>query len=150
MKNIENFYLLYNIGLANASIIKTGTNPYRFVPVFQLQVQNSVFNFLGAPLVPELCSDVAAGTTCNIHLALVGITTLGTGPDQLSVFFFDPDLTVKAAALAIITLGIQLSINNIVINKLHQFQHSISGSAISAPLIFWKSVRDLKVCKYPR
>ena len=113
-------------------------------------MQHSVLDFLGATLVPELCSDVSAGTACNIHLALVSIAALGTGPDQLSVFFFNPDLTVKAAALAIITLGIQLSVNNIVINKLHQFQHSISGSAISAPLIFWKSVRDLKVCKYPR
>ena len=76
-----------------------------------LQVQNSVFNFLGTTLVPILGADVAAGTAGHIHLVLVLVAALGAGPDQLAVIFPNLDLTVIAAALAVVGLGVQLCLS---------------------------------------
>ena len=40
----------------------------------ELQVQYSVFDFLGAALVPELGADVAAGSSGYAHLVLVTVS----------------------------------------------------------------------------
>ena len=88
-----------------------------------LQVQDPVANLLGAALVPELGADVAAGTAGHIHLALVGVAALGALPDQLAVFLGDLDLTVPAADLTVVALGVQLGVDDVVVDELHYFQN---------------------------
>ena len=92
-------------------------------PPANLQVQDPVTNFLGAALVPELGADVAAGTAGHIHLALVGVAALGASPDQLAVFLHDLDLAVPAADLAVVALGVQLGVDDVVVDELHHFQN---------------------------
>ena len=70
-----------------------------------LQMQNSVLDFLGATLIPILCTDVATGTTGNIHFALIGVATLGADPDQFAVIFLNLNFAVVATLLAKIGLG---------------------------------------------
>ena len=83
----------------------------------------SFLDLLGSALVPILRADVAAGSSCNIHLGLITVAALRTLPDQLAVILGDADLTVKAADLAVVRLGVKLGIHNVVVNKLHNLQH---------------------------
>ena len=89
-------------------------------------MQDSVLDFLGSALVPVLGTDVAAGTAGNIHLALVVIATLGTYPFQLTIPVLDLDLTIETADLAVVGLGVQLRIDDVVVNELHQLQNCIN------------------------
>ena len=83
-------------------------------------MQNSFFNFLGSALIPELSADIAAGTAGNVHLALIGVAAGGALPDQLAALvLFDHDLTVVAAALAVVALGVELCIHDMIVDKLH-------------------------------
>ena len=67
----------------------------------------TLFDFLGTPLVPELCSDVTAGTSGNIHFVLIPIPTVRAFPEQFFVIVLDnPDFTVLAAYLTIIAFGV--------------------------------------------
>ena len=86
-------------------------------------MQDPVTNLLGTALVPELGADVAAGTAGHIHLALVGVAALRASPDQLAAFLHDLNFTVPAADLAVVTLGVQLGVDDIVIDELHHFQN---------------------------
>ena len=88
-------------------------------------MQDSVLDLLGSALIPILGTDVAAGTAGNIHLALVGIAALGADPNQLAVILLDTDFAVIAAALAVVRLGVQLRIHDVVIDILHQLQNRI-------------------------
>ena len=81
------------------------------------------FDFLSSALIPVLSTDVAAGTAGHIHLALVGVAALGADPDQLAVHILDLDLTVIAAALAVVGLGVQLCVHDVVVDELHHLQH---------------------------
>ena len=88
-----------------------------------LQMQHAVADFLRPSLVPELGSDIAAGTACNRHLVLVTVAAVRALPDQLTCLILDDfDLTVIAAALAVIALGIQLCIHDVLIDELHDRQ----------------------------
>lgn len=70
-------------------------------------MQNPLPNFLRASLIPELRTDIPAGTPCHIHLILVGIAAVRTLPDKLPVrIFHDLNLPVIIADLAVIALGI--------------------------------------------
>ena len=86
-------------------------------------MQHSFFNLLRSALIPELRTDIAAGTACNIHFVLVLIAAVGANPNEFAVFFGNLDFTVIAADLAIVALGVELGIHNIVINELDDFQH---------------------------
>ena len=97
----------------------------RSVNRYQLQMQNSVFNFLGSSLIPILGADVAASTTGNIHLALVGVAALGADPNQLAVVLTNLNFAVVATLLAEIGLGIQLRVHDVFVNELHQLQHRV-------------------------
>ena len=44
-------------------------------------MQHSVHDLLGSTLVPVLGADVAAGSASYIHLALVGVATIGADPN---------------------------------------------------------------------
>ena len=92
----------------------------------QLQVQDTVLDFLGSALVPILGTDIAAGTAGNIHFALVGIAALGAFPDQLAIILSDFDLAIEATALAVITLGVQLGIDDMLVHIFHELQHRIN------------------------
>ena len=72
-----------------------------------------------AALVPELGADIAAGAAGNVQLALVAVVAVGALPDQLAVVLDDLDLAVVAAHLAVIALGVELGIHDVVIDELH-------------------------------
>ena len=88
-------------------------------------MQDSVLNLLSTALVPVLGADIAAGTAGDIHLGLVGVAAVGADPDQLAVVFLDLDLAVEAAALAVVRLGVQLGVDDVIVDELHDFQYSI-------------------------
>ena len=48
-------------------------------------MQHAVADFLRPSLVPELGSDIAAGTACNRHLVLVTVAAVRALPYQLAV-----------------------------------------------------------------
>ena len=86
-------------------------------------MQHAVADFLRPSLVPELGSDVTAGTACHRHLVLVTVAAVRALPDQLTCLILDDfDLTVVAATLAVIALGIQLCIHDVIIDELHDRQ----------------------------
>ena len=90
-------------------------------------MHNPLFDLLGAPLVPELGSDIAAGAPGYIHLILVSVAALGAFPDQLVVLIFqDVDFAVITAALAVIAFRVQLRLHNMVINMLHHGQYGVN------------------------
>ena len=89
-------------------------------------MKHSILDFLGSSLVPVLGADVATGAAGNIHLGLVGIAALRAGPDQLAVILTNLDLAVEAAALAVVRLGVQFCIDDVIIDKLHQVQNRIN------------------------
>ena len=69
-------------------------------------MKHSLFNFLCSALIPELCSDVSAGTSRNVELALVTVSAVWAFPYELSVILDDLDLAVIAAYLTVIALRI--------------------------------------------
>ena len=50
-----------------------------------LQVKNSFLNFLSSTLIPVLSTDITTGTSCNVHLGLVTVVTVGALPNELAV-----------------------------------------------------------------
>ena len=90
------------------------------VVIILLQMKNSFFDLLSSALIPELCSDVSAGSACYIHLVLIAVSAVGAFPDELSVFIVnDLDLTVVSAYLTVIALGIKLCVHDVLIDVLH-------------------------------
>ena len=81
----------------------------------------SVSDLFSPTLIPELGPDVTAGTSGYIHLGLIVVMTIGALPNQPpSLFIFDDlDLSIPSTDLAVIALGIQLSIDDIIIDELH-------------------------------
>ncbi len=51
--------------------------------------------------------------------------TWGTFPDELAVVLSDLDLAIPAADLAIVALGVELGIDDVVIDELHHLQHCL-------------------------
>ena len=83
-------------------------------------MQHPISDLLGTSLVPELGSDVAAGTACDKELVLVAVAAVRALPHQLaSLILNNLDLAVIATLLTEITLGVQLRIHNIIVDKLH-------------------------------
>ena len=70
--------------------------------------------------IPELRTNVAAGSACNIHLVLVAISAVWAFPNELSAIFDNLNFAVIAADLAIIRLGIQLCVHDIFIDELNK------------------------------
>ena len=89
-------------------------------------MKNSFFNLLCSSLIPELSSDVSAGSACYVHLVLIAVSAVGAFPDELAVFVVDNlDLTVVSAYLAVIALGVELSVHDVLIDVLHYGNDSI-------------------------
>ena len=69
-------------------------------------MQHPLLDFLSTSLIPELSTDITAGTASYIQLGLVGIAAVRAFPYQLTVLVsFDLDLSVIAAHLTVIALG---------------------------------------------
>ena len=81
-------------------------------------MKHAVTDLLRAALIPELGADITAGTSCDMKETLIAVAALGAFPDELPIVLNDLDLTVITAVAAIIRLGIQLSVHNVVVNKL--------------------------------
>ena len=83
-----------------------------------LQVQNSILDLLGTALVPILGADIAAGTAGDVHLRLIGIAAVRADPDELAfLVLFNLNFSVVAADLAIVALGVQLGIHDVVVDE---------------------------------
>ena len=71
-------------------------------------MQHAILNLLCTSLVPELCSNITAGSSGNAHLILVAVAAVRALPDQLAVLvLFNLDLSVISANITEIALGIQ-------------------------------------------
>ena len=88
-------------------------------------MENSLLDFLGTALIPELGSYVSACSSGYVHLVLICIAALRALPYQLAVFFYDFYFTVEAALLAIVALGIEFCIHDVVVDELDYFHNSI-------------------------
>ena len=88
-------------------------------------MKNSVLNLLRSALIPELRTDIAAGTARNIHFVLVAVMAVGALPNEFPVLFDNLDFAVVAANLAIVALSVQLSIHDVVIDKLDYLKHGL-------------------------
>ena len=71
---------------------------------FVSQMKHALANLLRAALIPELRTNVAAGSAGNIHLVLVAISAVRAFPNELSAIFDNLNFAVIAADLAIIRL----------------------------------------------
>ena len=87
-------------------------------------MQHPVPDFLRPSLVPVLGADIPAGTTGDIHLALVLVAAVRAVPDELAVFLDNLDLAVVAADLAVVAFGVQLGVEDRVLDVL---QHGEDG-----------------------
>ena len=76
------------------------------------QVHHPILDLSSAPLIPELRSEVTAGAAADIQRALITVAAVRAFPDQLAVLLGDLYLSVKAAGLTVIRLGVQLGIQN--------------------------------------
>ncbi len=85
-------------------------------------MQDAVFDFLRAALVPELRSNVAAGAAGDVQLVLVAVAAIRAFPYELAIVLDDLDLAVVAAFLAVVGLGVQLGVHDVVIDVLHHAQ----------------------------
>ena len=57
-------------------------------------MQHALLDLLCPALIPELCTDIATGTACDIHLALIAVAAIRTLPYQLAVLIIhDADLS---------------------------------------------------------
>ena len=111
--------------LVNNITIYFFSQPKNCFLVLILQMKYSFFDFLGTPLIPELCSDIAACSSCNIHLVLITVATVRAFPYKFSVIIcYNLYLSVITAYLAIVALCIKFSIHDIVINVLHDRNYS--------------------------
>ena len=88
-------------------------------------MQHAVLDLGGAALVPELGADVAAGAAGNVQLVLVTVVALGALPNQLAVLLHDADLAVVAAHLAVVALGVQLGVHDVLVDELHHLDDSL-------------------------
>ena len=94
------------------------------VSVSPSQMQHTFHNLRGSALVEEVGSQVPADPAAHIHFPLVPVAASGAFPDQFAVVFHDVDLTVKAAHLAVVALGVQLSVHDMIVNETHHRQYS--------------------------
>lgn len=82
-------------------------------------MQHAVLDLGGAALVPELGADVTAGTAGHVQLVLVTVVAVRALPHQLAVILHDLDLAVEAADLAVVALGVQLGVHDVLVDELH-------------------------------
>ena len=81
------------------------------------QVDVPFLDFLRPTLVPVIQTDVAAGSTSNIHFALVCVAAVGTAPNQLAMLILDNlNFLIPTTALAVVGLGVELGVHDVVVD----------------------------------
>ena len=88
-------------------------------------MQHSVLDLCRPALVPELGADIAAGAAGNVQLVLVAVVALGALPDQLAVLRHNLNFTVVAADLAVVALGVQFGIHDVLVDELHDLDNGL-------------------------
>ena len=88
-------------------------------------MQHSVLDLGSSALVPELGADVAAGAAGDVQFVLVAVVALGAFPDQLAVLRHDLYLAVVAADLAVVTLGVQFGVHDVLVDELHDLDNGL-------------------------
>ena len=87
----------------------------------------TLFYLLCSALIPELGADISTGSSCDIHLILVGIAAIRALPYKFAAFIFDDFyLTIITTALAVITFSVKFGIHNIVVNIFDYFKYGIN------------------------
>ena len=82
-------------------------------------------HFLGLADVPPLLAQVAAGTAYHREPVTVAVVALGALPDGVALLVVhDLDLTIEAALMAVVALGVELCVHDVVVDKLH---HGLDG-----------------------
>ena len=89
-------------------------------------MQDSVFYLACPTLVPILRSDISAGSSCHVHTRLVAVVTVGAFPEELAAILHNEDLSVKATLLAIVALGVQLGIHNMIVDVTHYVKNGLN------------------------
>ena len=84
-----------------------------------LQMQYAISDLLGAALIPELRTDIAARAAGDVQGLLVAVAAMRALPHQLAVVLHNLNLAVEAALLAVIALGVQLRVHDVVVDVLH-------------------------------
>ena len=83
-----------------------------------LQMQHPRFDLLGLAHVPIVFAQIAAGAAGDVHLGPVLVVADRALP---LVVIVDDDLPVEAAHLAIVALGVELGVLDVVIDEAHHF-----------------------------
>ena len=89
-------------------------------------MENSLLDLLCPSLIPVLRSDVSAGPSGDVHRVLIAVPAVRALPDQLVVLVSDDhDLSVVSALLAVVALGVELRVHDVVINVLNDCQDRV-------------------------
>ena len=103
---------------------KLGDSRQRYT---KLEMEDSFLDLLGAPLIPVLRTDIAASTSCTVHLGLIAVVTVGALPNELAVLIVgDLDLTVEATYLTVVALGVELRVHDVVVDELHYTENCLN------------------------
>ena len=81
-------------------------------------MKNSRLDLLGLASIPEVLSQIAAGSSGDIHLRMILVMTLRAFPLHIVV---DHDLAVITADMTVIGLGVEFAVLDIVVNKADDF-----------------------------
>ena len=89
-------------------------------------MKDSLLDLLCPSLIPVLRTDVSAGPSRDVHRILIAVPAVRALPDQFVVLVRDDhDLSVISALLAVVALGVELCVHDIVINVLNDCQDRI-------------------------
>ena len=86
-------------------------------------MHHPVLYFGSASLIPELGSEVAAGTAADIQRPLIAVAAVRAFPDQLAVLLHDLYFAVIAASLTVIRFGVQFGVQNRFVDMPHQCKY---------------------------
>ena len=77
-------------------------------------MHHSGINLFRLTHIPEILAKITACTSCNIHLRVILIAAVGALP---LVVVVDDDLPVIAAHLAVVALGVEFGVLDVVIDE---------------------------------
>lgn len=81
-------------------------------------MKNSCLDLLGLAGIPEVLSQITAGSSGDIHFRMILVVTLRALPFHIII---DHDLTIIATDVAIIGFGVELTVLDIIVNKTDDF-----------------------------
>lgn len=81
-------------------------------------MQYAVPDFSRTSGIESLTTDIAASAPGHVHFGKISVMAVGAFPHQLAIIIDNLDFSVIAANLAIIALGVQFSIHDVIIDEL--------------------------------